>query len=84
MILIDNKNILRKRDRDLLNRLSIFEGEDVAKNIVIEKAKTGAITLKKQFEGKIQYIHSKYDPEKEAQSFISKFENETFKNVLFI
>jgi len=84
MILIDNRNVLRKIDREILNKLTQLESRDTPESIQLVHSKTGVLTLKKEFYGKSQYIHSKYDPEKEAERFVTKFENETYKNVLFI
>lgn len=84
MILVDNRNVLRMKDRELLNRLTAIENSDPSGNVIIEQAKTGVPTLKIAIDGKMQYVHSKYDPEKDVARFVSKFENETYKHVLFV
>ena len=84
MILIDNRNVLRLKNRDLLNRMTELEKNIELGNVFVEQAKNGVKTLKMLIDGKIQYVHSKYDPEKDAQRFIDKYENETHKHVLFI
>lgn len=84
MILVDNRNVLRLKNRDLLNRMTEVEKNPGTGNIFVEQAKTGVKTLKMLFDGKTQYVHSKYDPEKDAQRFIDKFENEKMKYVLFV
>ncbi|MGE7544927.1 motility associated factor glycosyltransferase family protein [Sporosarcina newyorkensis] len=83
MILIDNRDVLRMKDRDLLNRMIEVEKEEPTGTVIVERAKTGVPTLKMVVEGKIQYIHSKYDPEKEANRLIENFSAET-RHVLFI
>ncbi|WP_338655522.1 6-hydroxymethylpterin diphosphokinase MptE-like protein [Sporosarcina psychrophila] len=84
MILIDNRNVLRMKDRELLNSLTAIENSDSIGNIIVEQSKTGILTLKITIDGRTQYMHSKYDPEKEAERFVNKYENETFKHVLFV
>ncbi|MCZ8536937.1 DUF115 domain-containing protein [Paenisporosarcina quisquiliarum] len=53
-------------------------------NIIVEQAKTGVQTLKMLIDGKMQYVHSKYDPKKDAQRFVDKFESENIKHVIFV
>jgi len=84
MILVDNRNVLRIKDRNLLNKLSVIENSDPTGNVIVELAKTGVPTLKIAIDGRTQYVHSKYDPEKDAERFVSKFDNETYKHVLFV
>ena len=84
MILVDNRNVLRLKNRDLLNRMTEVEKNPKTENIIVEPAKTGVQTLKILIDGKTQYVHSKYDPEKDAQRFVDKFENENIKHVLFV
>lgn len=84
MILIDNRNILRFKDRELLQRLTEIESNELSGNVIVETAKTGVPTLKKSIDGRLQYLHSKYDPVKDAERFISKFDVKAHKHVLFI
>lgn len=84
MILVDNRNVLRRIDRDLLNRLTAMENSDPTGNVIIEQAKSGVPTLKIAMDGKTQYMHSKYDPQQDAERFINNFRDETYKHVLFL
>ncbi|PKH10358.1 motility associated factor glycosyltransferase family protein [Planomicrobium sp. MB-3u-38] len=81
-MLIDNRNYLRISQRPLLYKLDEAV-ED--KNIVIEPSKKGLPTLKVTINDKNQYIHSKYDPEKEAEKLIEQIKDiDKSKHVLFI
>jgi len=84
MILIDNRNVLRMKNRELLNRLAKIDNNEPTGNVIVEPAKTGIPTLKIAIDGRIQYLHSKYDPEKDAERFVDKYINETYKHVLFV
>ena len=84
MILIDNRNVLRIKDRDLLARMAALEDSEPTGNVIVEQAKTGVPTLKIAIDGKMQYVHSKYDPEKDAQRLIDKFEGKSVKHALFV
>jgi hypothetical protein len=84
MILVDNRNILRLKDRDLLNRLSLLDEREPTGNVIVEQAKTGVPTIKISLDGRTQYLQSKYDPEREAERFAGKFDDESIKHVLFV
>lgn len=84
MILIDNRNVLRLKDRALLQQLSKWEEQQPTGEIVVETAKSGALTMKVVLDGKSQYMQSKYDPIKEAERFASKFTEESSAHVLFV
>lgn len=85
MILVNNRNVLRRRNRELLTKLSEVEGNKNKFNVITETAKTGVPTLKLQLNGKTQYVHSKYDPVREAEQLMSKLEDiDTTKHMLFV
>ncbi|MEK4406551.1 6-hydroxymethylpterin diphosphokinase MptE-like protein [Sporosarcina sp. FSL K6-6792] len=84
MILIDNRNVLRMKNRELLSRLTEIENNESTGNVIVEQAKTGLPTLKIVLGGRTQYVHSKYDPVKDGERFVSKYENEIYKYVLFV
>lgn len=84
MILTENRNVLRFKNRELLTRLTKIENNDLTGSIVVESAKTGIPTMKVNVHGRMQYVHSKYDPEKEAERFINQFQNDAVKHVLFV
>ncbi|MFC4403536.1 6-hydroxymethylpterin diphosphokinase MptE-like protein [Gracilibacillus xinjiangensis] len=71
-MLIDNYNILRLKNRSLLAQLKehAFDNEEV----IVEPSKAGVPTLKVEVDQKYKYIHSKYDPKKEAVRIIEQFE----------
>ncbi|WP_194841567.1 motility associated factor glycosyltransferase family protein [Sporosarcina obsidiansis] len=83
MILIDNRNVLRLKDRELLQRLSKWDDQPASGTVFSEPAKTGALTIKVLYDDKLLYLQSKYDPLKEAQRFAGKFDSESIKHVLF-
>ncbi|MBY0223494.1 MULTISPECIES: motility associated factor glycosyltransferase family protein [Sporosarcina] len=83
MILIDNRNVLRFKDRELLQRLSKWDDQPASGTVFSEPARTGALTIKVLHDGKPLYLQSKYDPQKEAQRFAGKFDGEVIKHVLF-
>lgn len=85
MILVDNRNVLRLRNRELLTHLVAFEENYKDFKTTVEPSKAGIPTLKLDVDGKIQYLHSKYDPEKEAERLMSQLENvENSKHILFV
>lgn len=85
MILVDNRNVLRLQHRELLIHLSTFEGDFENFKVIVEPSRAGNPTLKLDIAGKTQYIHSKYDPEKEAERLMSQLEGvENSKHILFI
>lgn len=84
MILIDNRNALRIKNRELLTQMIAIEGNEPSKNVVTEESRRGEITLKVAVGDKMQYVHSKYDPEKDAERLVDKFDGNTDQHVLFI
>lgn len=85
MILIDNRNILRIKHRTLLNELVEIESRTSENNIMVEHSRKGPLTLKINCNGKSQYLHSKYDPESEAERFIEELRDiEKYDHILFL
>lgn len=84
MILIDNRNMLRVKSRELLQQISKWDDKKESPQVMVEKAKTGVPTMKIVQDGKTQYLQSKYDPEKEAIRFVGKYAEESIKHVLFV
>lgn len=84
MILIENREILRKKNRELLSEISSYENKQPPKDVVIEESKRGGLTLKVAIENKMQYVHSKYDPEKDAERFVEKLEVNPEQHILFV
>ncbi|MBD7909610.1 motility associated factor glycosyltransferase family protein [Sporosarcina gallistercoris] len=83
MILIDNRNVLRLKDRALLQKISQWDNRRPSGAVIVEKAKTGVPIVKILIEGKTQYLQSKYDPMSEAERFVDKFTKDSH-HVLFI
>lgn len=85
MILIDNRDLLRKKYREVLNKLKCIEVNLEYKNAVfVEKTKTDFPTLKIQKDEKKLYLHSKYDPHMEAQRLVEKLQNiDNYDHVFF-
>lgn len=82
MILIDNRNYLRLRNRPLLEMLA--EREEHIETAVIEPSRRGLPTLKLTVDEKTQYVYSKYDPEKEVERLHKQKEiPDNTKHVLF-
>jgi len=85
MILVDNRNVLRLRNRELLAHLSTFEENYEDFKAVVEPSRAGVPTLKLDIDGKTLYIHSKYDPEKEAERLMTQLgDNGNSKHILFV
>ncbi|OLN24033.1 hypothetical protein BTO30_01035 [Domibacillus antri] len=84
MMLIDNRNYLRVHQRPLLEQLAKWESEE-KEMVEIEPSRKGVPTAKMIIDGKPQYIHSKYDPEAEAEKLIGQLENiGSYNHILFI
>ncbi|WMM24203.1 DUF115 domain-containing protein [Tissierella sp. MB52-C2] len=79
MILIDNINILKVIYPNTWNKVKGLE-DSIENNLVIdEDTKQGYKTLYVEKEGKKLYLHSKYNPIKEAEAIIEEY-NEVGKN----
>lgn len=84
MMLIENRNYLRLNHRPLFNQLIELESQQTS-HVIIEQAKNGSMTMKMNWQDKISYIHSKYNPENEAVRLIANLkELEQYNYVLFI
>ncbi|WP_182199660.1 motility associated factor glycosyltransferase family protein [Paraliobacillus salinarum] len=81
-MLIENKNFLRIKHRDLLNELKSTPRDT---NIsVIEKSKNGLPTIKTEIDSQYKYIHSKYDPSAEADRLVDYFECEESRDHIIV
>ncbi|WP_100487182.1 motility associated factor glycosyltransferase family protein [Sporolactobacillus pectinivorans] len=84
MILIENRNYLRFRNRSLITRLSTLENSPLS-NAVVEPSRSGEPTLKVQVNQSFQYVHSRYNPVREAESLVSRMgDMENYDHILFI
>jgi hypothetical protein len=83
MILIDNLNFLTERFPLLWQAIKPLEDEH-PEWLHVTEAKNGSPTLIVENEGKPLYLHSSYNPEAEAERFISQFTGvEEYNHVFF-
>lgn len=71
-MLADNIVLLKKRYPDLYRLVVDREEKSEPIHFFIEKAKDGNDTLKYQTKEQTMYLHSKYDPVREAESIVDK------------
>lgn len=85
MMLISNRDFLRIHYRFLLGELRQYEPIEESKSIMVEPSKKGVPTVKTMVKNRLQYIHSKYDPEAEAEKLANQIDNlSDYNHVLFI
>ncbi len=84
MILVDNLKILKEKKSMLYHYFK--QAEDIIhENYSIEHARNKMETLLINQNGKAIYLHSKYDPLKEAEEFVSKIGDlKEYKHILFV
>ncbi|HHY74177.1 MAG TPA: motility associated factor glycosyltransferase family protein [Bacillus bacterium] len=82
---IDNINYLRQNHRHIRDLLQQYESRAFENNIDIIETKSGLPTIQVMRDNQPQFIHSKYDPKKEAEKFIDQFDQEIneYEHVLF-
>lgn len=84
MILIDNINILKSAYPNLWNRLKSLEDAMNTSSINIEETRRGYKTIWIEKDGKKLYLHSKYNPIREAEAIIAEYEEiESDTTVIF-
>lgn len=80
MMLTDNRNYLRIHNRSVLDNLQ----KQDERAVLVEESRKNIPTLKMNVNSKWQYLHSKYDPESEAERLIERMEGlEQYKHILF-
>lgn len=84
MILVENLDFLRDKNRNLLKNMTELEFKSPLESVIVEQSKRGGLTLKMFVGDKMQYIHSKYDPNKEAERLIDKYIIDKNQHVLFV
>ncbi|MBY0123461.1 motility associated factor glycosyltransferase family protein [Bacillus sp. S/N-304-OC-R1] len=86
-MLEENYNLLKQYATDVLIDLKSYEQLNSEKGLISEviDTKSGQKTIQVLMNGSMQLLHSKYDPKKEAEKFISQFENivDKYEHVLF-
>jgi hypothetical protein len=80
---LSNINYLKANFKSAWENIKDID-EDSIIDIVIEESKAGLNTLKFREENAFKYVHSKYDPLKEAQSIVKKYEKELEKSGMAI
>lgn len=83
MMLVDNITFLRQRFPNVREKLKKLDGQPL-EQIKIVDTKVGLPTIQVTKENKSIFLHSKYDPMKEAERFIKQFEDvKSYKHILF-
>ena len=82
MILTNNINILKNISNDTWEEIKKYEDEKNRENIV-EEGRSGKNTLKVKVDNKSVYLHSKYDPEREANSLVESFKVDEESSIIF-
>ncbi|MDK2820351.1 MAG: hypothetical protein PWP31_316 [Clostridia bacterium] len=87
MNLIDNINVLKRLNPNLWKKLrEVSEKLEQDQRFKIIEAKSGVPTLEVEYQGKHLPLHSRYNPEKEAEKFINQFDQTEvtkYKHVFF-
>jgi len=74
-MLKENKDILQKAYPHVWNRLKLLEDNEQNFSIHIEETRQGNKTLWTEKDGKKVYIHSKYNPIREAETIVEEYED---------
>lgn len=84
MVFVNNRAIIQKLNPILFNNLVALEDGNTG-DVFKEKSKSGKPTLKVKKDQVFLYVHSKYDPEREANNFIEQFQiSDEITHVFFI
>ncbi|WP_352404933.1 motility associated factor glycosyltransferase family protein [Sporanaerobacter acetigenes] len=84
MISVDNINILKERYPKIWDKIKDYEKNLDSNYIKIEETKKGFKTLSVKKDDKNMYIHSKYNPFKEAETIVDEYKNiEDGTNIIF-
>jgi len=75
-MLIDNINLLRKNYRSVREYFRQNESNLQKEPVQVVNAKSGSPTLQVESNGKFYYLHSKYNPEQEAEQIVGKYEDD--------
>lgn len=75
-MLIDNINFLRKNYRSVREYFRQNESNLQKEPVQVVNAKSGSPTLQVESNGKFYYLHSKYNPEQEAEQIVGKYEDD--------
>lgn len=84
MILIDNLNILKSSYSDIWNKLKQFEDKENRKLTEIEETRNGDKTLVINKDDKNVYLHSRYNPVREAETIVESIDDiDENTNIIF-
>lgn len=84
-MLIDNRRLLKNLNEATYARMQAYEqASSNESSIVVEQARNGYETLAIWHEGKIVQIHSKYDPQREVDTFLQRFPQLADSSHIFI
>lgn len=83
-MLVDNRAILRSLNNTVYNRLVELKNRGKLSTIIVEPSRQGEPTLAILKDGKPVYIHSKYDPKKEVQSYVDSVQDLTETKHIFV
>lgn len=83
-MLTDNRRLLKNLNEATYARMQAYERASNTSSIVIEQARNGYETLAIRHEGKLVQIHSKYDPQREVDTFLQRFDQLADSSHIFI
>ncbi len=84
MSYIDNLNLLRSKLPHLWTKFQFPDTMPADSLVKVSEAKNGMPTLLQEIAGRTLYLHSKYDPAKEAEAFIAQYKDmDQYDQVLF-
>jgi hypothetical protein len=84
VILIDNLNILKSSYLDIWNKLKQFEDKENRKLTEIEETRNGDKTLVINKDDKNVYLHSRYNPVREAETIVESIDDiDENTNIIF-
>ncbi|WLR50590.1 DUF115 domain-containing protein [Bacillus tianshenii] len=84
-MLIENKDFLRKHYRHIRNLLNQFEEQENKQTVELIDTKIGEPTAMVYSDSRPQYVHSKYDPIKEAERLVEQYSDQidNYEHVIF-
>ena len=74
MTLIDNRRWLNQHFRLIAERVKYLAEQPTSQEIIVEPSKSGLPTLQINDEGKMKYVHSKYDPLRDNDRILKNYE----------
>lgn len=84
MNFIDNRKWLNENFRSVAELVKEWAEREPTGDVIVEPAKTGVLTLKVNDQGKMKYVHSKYDPLKEVDRILKQVSEDSLKLTVFL